>query len=230
MMFDLKGFVEKSYKPRKRTPDWLGSIGDVIRVVDYITSDQELEGRQYAVEFAADLYKPIFDALKLSIREARVNANIQTLDFKKATVILRNRYNTCRQEIDELEESIEELVSQKSELLPIRKALQTLEPGQTCFTPVANPDFLRFRSSTANLDDKMEEKRRKFFNIELHNQISLLEEKLSTLRNERNDIFKRIKNVRQDELDTLSKTQELVDKTEKEYLNKACEYKLLQMI
>lgn len=219
MLFDIEKAVRKGYKKRRRTPEWLGPFGEIIRTVDYITSDQEAEGRQYAVEFAYELYGPIFRTFEQIVSDARLSARIQVLEFNSAVSILCIKYDEYQSEISKLEDEMTALMDRDNALALFR------EHFSNHGAPSIIADYSRF---SINLDDKMEAKRRKYFEIELCEQVRMMESKLAELHKELSQIFDQIESLRDDERCTLCELQGMVDQLEKEYLNKKLEYKLLK--
>ncbi|WP_321041456.1 hypothetical protein [Veillonella caviae] len=218
MLFDMDKEVQKGYKKRRGTSD-LGVLGNIIRVIDYISSDQEAEGREYAIEFVDKLYEPVFRDLEYSIREMQMNAASQTLDFEQATAVLRLKYDEYLLEISRVEQEIQQLIEEDNELASFREVIGRLGTTHVIST-IGLSDF--------SLDKKMEKKRREFFDIELRNQIRLKEEKFSELNKDFSQIFDQIEGVQEDERNTLSELQALVEEFEKKYLDKKLEYNLMK--
>ena len=88
MLIDVEKEVKLKYKERTRTPDILGPVTDLFRLIDYFCSDQEKEGREYAIKFAAMLYRDSVVELEESICKIKDRLLMSLLIFSSNSSIL----------------------------------------------------------------------------------------------------------------------------------------------
>lgn len=227
MLIDVEKEVELKYKERTRTPDILGPVTDLFRLIDYFCSDQEKEGREYAIKFAAMLYRDSVVELEESICKIKDRLIMGHINFYDEVNRLKERLSFYNTKIDELDEKINKLINNNN-------LLDKFHTEYRCNRFLALTEFSQYKwnngSNIENLDDKMERKRRKYFDIELKIRIKMWEDKIDELKNEKRRIIESFKLTKQKEKEILLRLIDETDLKHTEYVNKIIEYNALNCL
>lgn len=227
MSIDIEKEVDLNYEERSRAPEGLGLFTEIIRVWDYMWSDQEKEGREYAIKFSARLYKNIVEELEESIRKIKNRSRVGNIKFTSQIKQLREKNTFYESMITELDEKINQLIVNNS-------SLDKFHTEYSLNRVFALTEFGQYRtedkSKIENLDDKMERKRRKYFEIELKKRIEMWENKIDELMMEKRGIIESFKVSKHEEKEILLNLISVIESKQTEYINKVIEYNAIKFL
>ena len=210
-------------------PNPLNTIYDVTKIVEYVRSDQEKEGREAGIKAASDIYAPVLKKMENKRKNIVEEIKKEQEAFEEKVKHIMDEYNKCENETNN---EINFIASMRGQS-PDMDTLITSLGKNGLYATICGPLFENFMciiSIGYFLEKKMDAKRKEYFKIELESKSKEWETKIER---ERIDILKSI-----DELnkckdcnkDRLERIKNLMKDMMSNYCEKTAQHNFLMTI
>ena len=197
------------------------------KIVDYVTSDQEKEGREQGINAAANIYKPVLT--KLEKRQAKIIALIdkEQIDFAEQAAQLKEE---CA-EYEKKTADLADILKRKSSS-NVDKFFDTV--GR--FGMFGGEDSIRGMgivmydswSLADHLEKKMNEKRAKYYKEEFQSKSIEWQVKIKSVRVKLLETIKNFKNLKASNKNQLKYITSKIDEALEEYCETFAKYNALK--
>ena len=152
---------------------------DIFAIIEYVSSDQEKEGRELGIKKAASMYKPILESLELKQKELIKELDNKTISFKNKAEVLMQSIKNIKFETEMLKNKMRKNSAYKKygDLIDVNKSGGNILYGAIAMGWNGNliADWL---------NKKMDKKRMKYFKIEFNKQEAKWLDKINSIEKE----------------------------------------------
>lgn len=205
-------------------------ISDTIAVVKYAVTDQEQEGRELGIKTASEIYAPILSNLEKQQAKVLDDINKEQISFEEKVKFLRDKCATYEKEISEVSDAIESMrgLSVQIDNLIISMSVHGIQ------STICNPIFYSILAKGGIigtwLQEKMDKKRQKYYQIELEKQSCEWQKKINDVKNKiamSIDDLKDMQNYNQEQLQCIS---DILNENISNYCEITAQYNLLKLV
>lgn len=210
-------------------PNPLNTIYDYAKIVEYVRSDQEKEGREAGIKAASEIYAPVLQKMEKKREKIIEEIKKEQESFEEKAKHIMDEYNKCENETTNEIKLIDSMRGQSPNMDTLITSLGKNGLYATICSPLIE-NFMCIISIGYFLEKKMDAKRKEFFKMELESKSKVWEAKIER---ERIDLLKSI-----DELnkckdcnkDRLEKIKKLMKDMMSNYCEKTAQHNFLMTI
>ena len=201
----------------------------VKKVVDYVATDQEKEGRELGIKATANIYEPVLK--NLEIRQVKIIAatDKEQSFFEGQAKSLREQCAEYEQKTAELAARIKNYSEKKSESVDnFFNTINSFGMYSSHSVGIIGGDIYDSWSLSNYLEKKMNEKREKFYKIEFEKQSLVWQEKIKSVRAKIVESIKNLKSLKISNREQLKYISAIVDDAVNEYCETFAKYNALK--
>lgn len=202
---------------------------DIFKVVEYMLTDQEKEGRELGIKAAVNIYEPVLK--NLEIRQVKIIAasDKERSFFEGQAKFLKEQCAEYERKTAELAAIIKSHSDKKSESVDIFfSQINSFGMYSGANIRIICDDIYNSQSLSDYLDDKMKEKREKFFKIEFERQALVWQEKIKSVRAKIVESIRNLKSLKISNREQLKYISAIVDDAVNEYCETLARYNALK--
>lgn len=204
-------------------------VFDIFKVVEYVATDQEKEGRELGIKAAANIYEPVLK--NLEIRQIKIIAatDKEQSFFEGQAKSLREQCTEYEQKTAELAARIKNRSEKKSKSVDnLLNTINSFGMYSSHSVSVIGGDIYDSWSLSDYLEKKMKEKREKFYEIEFKKQSLVWQEKIKSVRAKIVESIKNLKSLKISNRKQLKYISDIVDDAVSEYCETFAKYNALK--
>ena len=182
------------------------------KAYEYITTDQEKEGRALGTTKAAEIYAPVLKELENELISLKNELDKEADDFDSQYKLLRNKAKYYVKQKEKVLKDIEKLKKKKPEISDFID--NCLGSGYSA----TNIVFQYYGGTVGDwLQEKMDTKRQEYFEIEFSKKVSMWKSKISEVKAEITQIATDLDALTKEDKQKLKKIASLVNQTITDY-------------
>lgn len=210
-------------------PNPLYTIYDVAKIVEYVRSDQEKEGREAGMKAASDIYAPVLKKMEKKRKNIVEEIKNEQEVFEEKVKHIIDECNECEKETNNEIKFIDSMRGQS----PNMDALITSLEKNGLYTTICGPiieNLMCIISIGYFLEKKMNAKRKEFFKIELESKSKEWEEKIERERIGIINSIDELNKCKDRNKDRLGKIKNLMNDIMSNYCEKTAQHNFLMSI
>ena len=204
-------------------------IDDIVQIVNYVMTDQELEGREKGKKVAAKIFEPILGELKNKQSIIIDNMKKENNNFESKVEYLKKKYI-------EVDNEITLVNTQIASMRGISIKMDSLINGMSSYgiiATLANPLFSDMYVNIGIggfLKNKMDKKREKYYQIELVNQSKTWECKIKEVKNSIIESLHDLRLQKKSNKEAIEELEKILEDKFKQYTEIKAQYNLLTLV
>jgi len=207
----------------------LEPIRDIFKVMEYVSTDQEKEGRELGIKAASRIYQPVLRNLESRQTKILAATDKEQSFFEGQAKSLRDQCAEYEQKTADLAERIKNSSEKKSESVDnFFRTINSFGMYSVQSVSIIGGNIYDSWSLSDYLEKKMKEKREKFYNIEFKKQSLVWQEKIKSVRAKIVESIKNLKSLKISNREQLKHISDIVDDAVNEYCETFAKYNALK--
>ena len=200
--------------------------GLIFKGIKYVLTDQEKEGRELGKVKAAEVYEPVLEKLEQDLGALKVALSKEVGNFNSQYEKLRITAEYYLNKKEEILDKIERLKDYYPEHDDLIDTMMASGSGMSSMTGMIGSTSLGFFGYF--LEKEMDEKRKKFAEIEFEEMAMGYEKKIEEIRKEMDRTVKGLKALKEEDKQKLEIISQKVNAAVKDYENALEKYNFLE--
>ena len=201
----------------------------LMKIVKYATTDQEQEGREAGIKTAASIYAPILRKLEIQQSQILTDLDNEQADFEEKVNFIRERCSTFEKGISDATMTINSMRGQSEHMDNLIENMSINGMPCTLSIPTILSIFLNFGIGNY-LDEKMEKKWLKYYQIEFENQSREWQKKITKITIDIDGLIEDLLNIQESNQEQLQRITRIFNETISRYCEKSAQLNLLQLV
>ena len=198
---------------------------DIIAIIDYVSSDQEKEGRELGIKKATSMYKPILESLELKQKKLIKELDDESISFSSKAELLKQSVMNIECETEKWKNNMR-LNRSYSKFSTIIK--ENKSGGSILYGAISMGWDGHLVADWLN--KKMDQKRIKYFEIEFNKQEAKWVDKINNVEKEITSLKNKLKKLTYSDKEAMEKLLKIHEKAVQEYANVYSQYQALLIV